>query len=193
METWSYEAVLALISSMAVHYEDLNHPKKKKFVFSNLSNDLQSKKFNYNEKACYNKWRSLIRSYKTTKDKRNRTGQGASRFAFYEQMDEILGDKPSNASGHTLESFDDTSVNNEILDVSVRENIQEEFEDSASSVSTEVKSTVGNERKRKRKNTSQLSEEAKQRRHEDRMEMEKQRLLIEERKCALFKQFLDKL
>lgn len=66
-----------------------------------------SKKLIYSEKSCYNKWRSLLRSYKATKDKKRATGQGATRFMFYDQMEEILSDKPSHSFGHTIESTED--------------------------------------------------------------------------------------
>lgn len=36
------------------------------------------------------------------------TELGATRFMFYDQMGEILGNKPSHSSGHMIESSEDT-------------------------------------------------------------------------------------
>lgn len=181
-ELWSYDAVLALLSSMSTHIEELNHPKKKKNVFSNISNDLLSKKFCYTEKACYNKWRSLLRSYKTTKDKMKSTGQGVTRFLFFNQIDELVGDKPSNSSGNTLES-------STIANTTVSTDADTETD---TQIETECNSQ-NNQKKRKRKNKQDIREEAKQKRHEERMRMEERKVGVEERKCALIERFIEKI
>lgn len=171
---------------MSTHIEDLNHPKKKKFVFSNISNDLLSKKFSYSEKACYNKWRSLLRSYKSTKDKIKTTGQGATRFLFFSQIDELLGDKPSNSSGNTLES------NTNIPGTSTSTVADTETE-TETGCDTNNSQTQSNLKKRKRKSKQDIREEAKQRRHDERMRMEKRKLEVEERKCVLIEKFIEKI
>ncbi|KAH0552321.1 uncharacterized protein LOC123270569 [Cotesia glomerata] len=47
-----YNGSLALIRSYGFHYEEKNHPMKKKFFWNNIANDLISQKYNVNEKLC---------------------------------------------------------------------------------------------------------------------------------------------
>jgi hypothetical protein len=84
--------------------EDLNHARKRRYVFENVSNDLLSNGFTVSSYACQSKWKNLLRSYKSCKDHKNKTGRGPSRFLFSEKMDDLLGEKPSNKCEHTLES-----------------------------------------------------------------------------------------
>lgn len=44
-----------------------------------------------------------MRTYKNTKDVKSRTGRGPVKFTFYDRLDELLGDSPSNASPHSLD------------------------------------------------------------------------------------------
>lgn len=53
--------------------------------------------------ACKKKWQNLVRTYKNTKDVKSRTGRGPVKFTFYDRLDELLGDSPSNASLHSLD------------------------------------------------------------------------------------------
>ncbi|KAI4463728.1 myb/sant-like dna-binding domain [Holotrichia oblita] len=56
------------------------------------------------EMTCKKKWQNLVRTYKSTKDIRSRTGRGPVKFSFYSRLDDILGDLPSNASPHLLDT-----------------------------------------------------------------------------------------
>ncbi|KAJ8914167.1 hypothetical protein NQ315_016246 [Exocentrus adspersus] len=53
--------------------------------------------------ACKKKWLNLLRTYKATKDTRNRTGRGPVKFEYFNRLDELLDDSPSNASPHSLD------------------------------------------------------------------------------------------
>lgn len=88
---WQYNATAALIRSMQVHVEDLHHPKKRKHVYENCMNDLLSQGFIVTANQCQAKWKSLIRSYQSSKDNQSKTGRGPSRFQFFDEMDAILG------------------------------------------------------------------------------------------------------
>jgi hypothetical protein len=101
---WTYDQTLYLIDAMGSHMDELNHPKKRRFVFNNISNDLLSSGFSISGSICQNKWKNLLRSYKVAKDTKNRTGRGPSRFHFFDKMDDLLGEKPSNKCSHSLES-----------------------------------------------------------------------------------------
>ena len=90
---------------MANLLKDLEHPVKRKFVFSTLSEQLISVGFEgYDEIQCKQKWKSLMRTYRSNKDAKNRSGSGQVRFYFFEQMDELVGNRPQNSCTHSLES-----------------------------------------------------------------------------------------
>lgn len=65
---------------METHTEDLHHPKKKKYVFENVSNDLLSSGVQVTSQQCQIKWKSLVRSYKICKDNKTKTGRGPTKF-----------------------------------------------------------------------------------------------------------------
>lgn len=46
---------------------------------------------------------NLVRTYKNTKDVKSRTGRGSVKFTFYDRLDELLDDSPSNASPHSID------------------------------------------------------------------------------------------
>lgn len=53
--------------------------------------------------SCKRKWANLVRTYKVVKDHKKKTGRESSRFMFFEQLDALLGDTPTNASPHTID------------------------------------------------------------------------------------------
>lgn len=101
---WQHDQVIHLIESVGAHIDDYNHPKKRKGVFEHVANDLISLRYNVNAAMVYNKWNSLLRSYKKVKDNMKQTGRGASRVLFYTNMEEFLGSRPSNSSLYALNS-----------------------------------------------------------------------------------------
>ncbi|KAI4455658.1 myb/sant-like dna-binding domain [Holotrichia oblita] len=101
---WSDAETIALLHSMETHLEHRSHPVKRKHVFENVSNDLLSLGYSIDATTCNTKWKTLVRSYKNTKDNNTKTGRSSSRFLFFEKMDEILGNKPSISCLHTLAS-----------------------------------------------------------------------------------------
>ncbi|XP_044761961.1 trihelix transcription factor DF1-like [Coccinella septempunctata] len=196
-ESWDYNAVICLLSCMENNMEDMQHPKKKKNVFPNISNELLSNGFIYNATACYNKWRSLLRSYKSTKDKNNKTGRGASRFMFFEQMDNLLGDKPSISAQHTMESSEANC--NLITDINTSDNMSliENHTDVEPDleVSSENEKSANSRTKffRKRKRDVEIKEENKEKRHKDRINIEREKLTVEKQKVKILQEILLKL
>ncbi|CAG9814618.1 unnamed protein product [Phaedon cochleariae] len=110
---WQYNEVITLIRSMECHYEDLAHPKRRRSVFTNVVNDLLSSGFAVDESMCQAKWKNLVRSYNTAKDQKTRTGRGPTRFQFFEELDNLLGEKPTNKAKHTIESSSSNHNNTE--------------------------------------------------------------------------------
>lgn len=182
-QTWTYDETMCLIQSMAVHMEDLNHAKKRKFVFVNISNDLLSNKFSKSALSCQNKWKNLLRSYKAAKDQKVKTGRGASRFHFYEQIDELLGEKPTNKCLHALESSCTSTDIDEVEALTEDEEI--------------VK--VQPRRKRRTSGSVNLGEVIrsreeeyvkKQKRHEEKVALFQQQLALEKEKIEILKKLI---
>nr|CAI5847389.1 unnamed protein product [Callosobruchus analis] len=92
-----HDETLALISAVEARYEDLYHPKKRRWFW-----DFEAKK-------CKKKWENLIRTYKNTKDKKNKSGRCPVCFVYFDRLDELLGEKPNNCSPHTIDVGASTS------------------------------------------------------------------------------------
>lgn len=214
---WQHSEVLCLIESMAVHFDDLSNVKKRRNVFENIANDMLSKGFPTNATLCKAKWKSLVRSYSAAVDNKNRTGRGPSRFQFFEEIDAILGTKPSQKCSHTL----DTSINGLETDISDnRENIlEDQIKDDEPNTNSEEGHRKNGEKtpnpnieapsnsqkckgetvknKRKRKNyedyikEKHIVQDRKDRRHQERIAIEREKLDIQKQKIALFKKYLE--
>jgi len=104
--TWGYNDTLVLISAVESHYEELNHPKKRKYAWENISNELLSQNILVSKPACSKKWQNILRTYKSCKDSKKQTGRGSTRFLFYDKMDEFLRQKPNNSSPHSIDVLD---------------------------------------------------------------------------------------
>ncbi|CAH1379266.1 unnamed protein product, partial [Tenebrio molitor] len=52
---WNYDETICLINSMTTNMEDLNHARKRRYVFENVSNDLLSNGFTVSSYACQSK------------------------------------------------------------------------------------------------------------------------------------------
>jgi len=53
--TWGYNDTLVLISTVENHYEKLNHPKKRKYAWKNITNELLSQNISVSKTACSKK------------------------------------------------------------------------------------------------------------------------------------------
>lgn len=107
---WSYEETVCLIDSINTHIDDLNHPKRKRNVFETVSSDLLCSGYRVTPSQCQIKWKSLIRSYKTAKDNKRKTGKDPSRFAYFRMIDDIFGNKLNSQCAHTLEADGDEKL-----------------------------------------------------------------------------------
>lgn len=186
---------------MESHYEDLAHPRKRKSVFINVMNDLISNGIAVDENMCQAKWKNLVRSYNASKDLKTRTGRGPSRFQFFSEMDELLGEKPTNKTKHSMES----SSNNTIEEVNVNEiNLQPDFEEINTNSGVQnndvpdKNTNTGNKEKGKKRKRNPMNTDAlkeinaeKSKRHLERMEIERKKIEVEERKCKLLERYLE--
>ncbi|XP_018574656.1 uncharacterized protein LOC108913573 [Anoplophora glabripennis] len=94
---------MALITSVESRYEDLFHVHKKKTFWNVIHEELLSQGLNFPPKTCQKKWENLVRTYKSSKDLKTKTGRGPTKFMFFNRMDEILGDTPTNSSPHSID------------------------------------------------------------------------------------------
>lgn len=69
-----------------------------------VSNYLLSLNIVKDAKTCRTKWHHLAKSYRIIKDNKRRTGRGRIKFAFFNEMDEILGLRRSNGGADTIGS-----------------------------------------------------------------------------------------
>ncbi|GLV40089.1 hypothetical protein CBL_03763 [Carabus blaptoides fortunei] len=108
---WNTNETLALIESYRCHKNEFTQSRKRKMVWVKISTFLLGLQVMKLPKACEVKWKKLVRTYKNVKDNNNKTGRGVSRFTFYDQMDEILGDKPSTSCDHTFNAGAESCIN----------------------------------------------------------------------------------
>ncbi|CAH1107041.1 unnamed protein product [Psylliodes chrysocephalus] len=104
----------------------LQSPSESIYSYYSITNDLNSSGFTTSVNAIQNKWKSLMRSYTKCKDNRNRTGQGPSRFLFYERIYDFVGDKPQNECSHSINSLEDSESDVTVENIEDEENIQPE-------------------------------------------------------------------
>ncbi|KAK4887241.1 hypothetical protein RN001_003512 [Aquatica leii] len=60
-----------------------------------IVNKMRAKAYTYSFDHLQNKWKSLMRTYKSIKDHHNKTGTNRKSLPYYDLMDEILSDNPT--------------------------------------------------------------------------------------------------
>ncbi|KAI4454134.1 myb/sant-like dna-binding domain [Holotrichia oblita] len=173
---WSHAETIALLHSMEKHLEHLSHPVKRKHVFENVGNDLLSLGYSIDATTCNTKWKTLVRSYKNTKDNNTKTGRSSSRFLFFEKMDEIL-DNSMQSPASTNESIDE-----------VEEGIIEGQNVHTDNVNENNKAHTKQEKLCKKRSINdiyKLKQEEynkRQKRHEERMKIQQEKLELYKKK-----------
>lgn len=174
---WAYDEVRCLLDSYKNHQNEFNSPRTKKYVWDNIANDLVAAGYNANAKICLNKWKNMLRSYRATRESRNRNfKQGANlttRFQFYKDMDEIVRNSPQ----YKIESLDD-KIDDAIMEL--------QTDDGEAYNDDDTLETTSNG---KRMRFSDL--EIKKERHDEKMALQREQMQIEERKLNLLEQRLD--
>ncbi|CAG9822814.1 unnamed protein product [Phaedon cochleariae] len=189
---------------------NFNDPRKRKHIFENVANDLISARYTVDPKHVQNKWKGLLRSYTKAKDIKNSTGQGPSRFFFYEMIDDIVGNHPKNSCTHSLNSLDTPIVadgENEDPDLEMERNDQNSTEiekqleeDPPSKEKSCGQNNFSPSKKRKRISEKQLKKEyvdlkreeftKRQKRHEEKILIEKERNEIDKKKLSVLEEYL---
>uniref|UniRef100_A0A8C7Y6B5 Myb/SANT-like DNA-binding domain-containing protein n=1 Tax=Oryzias sinensis TaxID=183150 RepID=A0A8C7Y6B5_9TELE len=66
-----------------------------KSLYEDISRDMGKHGFKRSWLQCQGKIKSLKSKYKSVKDHNNKSGNSRATFPFYDQMEDILGDRPS--------------------------------------------------------------------------------------------------
>lgn len=88
---WDHNSTLLLLSFVRSRFDDLSHPVKRKTVWDDISNELACHSVQVTSKSCWQKYKSLLRTYNLAKDDRDKS----RRFQFYDQMVELVALKPA--------------------------------------------------------------------------------------------------
>jgi len=70
---------------------------KNRDVWSLISRELKKTTPEWEIKTpiqCENKWKDIKRKYMETKDHNNKSGNDPKTYKFYEELEEVLGEKP---------------------------------------------------------------------------------------------------
>ncbi|CAH1117577.1 unnamed protein product [Phaedon cochleariae] len=112
---WTHNETLALISAYEDHLEDFKNAKRRKKVWEKISTALKETGISHDAGRCEVKWKNLLRTYKSIKDTKKKTGRGTVKFLYFDRLDGILSERPVMNCTHT---FSSTSRNSEISEES---------------------------------------------------------------------------
>uniref|UniRef100_A0A3P9JJV0 Myb/SANT-like DNA-binding domain-containing protein n=1 Tax=Oryzias latipes TaxID=8090 RepID=A0A3P9JJV0_ORYLA len=83
---------------------------RNKSLYEDISRDMGRHGFKRSWLQCQRKIKSLKSKYKSVKDHNNKSGNSRATFPFYDQMEGILGDRPSCRPPELLDSLRDDDV-----------------------------------------------------------------------------------
>lgn len=194
-KVWVRSEVLVLLSCYEHYKNDLNRPVKRRTAWQKIIEEMAAMGVKVQVVQAQNKIKVLLRSYKKIKDNSTKTGRGALKFEYLEEMDRLFAkNKVINPTN--------------IASSSLKENIPLEHENN--STKTEVEASTS--KKRKINNVSPLRKyldkkeaievekkkmkqefftawqenekikaEQKEQRHKERIELEKKRIEVLEK------------
>ncbi|CAH1102990.1 unnamed protein product [Psylliodes chrysocephalus] len=205
---WSENETRRLITLYAEHQDDIKHAEKKKFVWDIISERMVEKQFQKTAAKCQRKWINLCRVYRSIKDqkKSNQSGRGRKTpFIFYDALDEILGELPSNSQNYnvdvaalsseteleivndeTTESNHSTDITNDLI--TENQNVQPTnpaINKKRKNYTQEYFKSKINYHKMK-----EIEREQRNTRHKEKMELENKKLEIEQKKVNILQELL---
>ncbi|KAL1516319.1 hypothetical protein ABEB36_000238 [Hypothenemus hampei] len=211
---WRDSEVKFLISLYGEHLIDFKNAKRKKQMWHIIAEKMQCQGYNRNADKCQRKWINMTCAYRSVKDNRRPTssGRGKATYKYFEALDEILGDRPSNSTDTFVVNMGCSYENVEPQNIKQTESNN----DNENTIETEEvhigkENTVpdnevsNNGMKRRRKNYTQEyyktrieylkrdKADMKEKRYLERLELENKRLNLEEKKIALLENILGKL
>lgn len=104
---WSRAETVKLISLWGQEEIQLKlHECKNKSIYEEVAKDMKDSGYDRNFQQCRDKVKKLKVEYKKVKDKKKKTGTGKPTWEFFDDMDNILGDRPSTVPPVVLDSLD---------------------------------------------------------------------------------------
>lgn len=202
-EIWNENETKLLINLYGEHVDDFKHAKKKKHVWVIISEKMSSKGIHKSAEKCQRKWINLTRVYRSVKDNSGprKTGRGRIFYRYFNALDEILGQRPSNSiDTYIFDAGASTSLTQETDEephpstVSGSENnVQEQKDEDSANMTARKRKNYIQEYFKKKLENGEREREMKRLRYEEKMDIERKRNDLEEQKINLLKQVLLKL
>ena len=106
LELWSEESVQALLEGSA----------RSKNVYDKLASDLSRYGYTRTGVQCRERIKKLKKDYKKTKDNLNLTGNKRKQCKFFDELNDILGDRPSTKPATVIDTLAAASPRDDCLD-----------------------------------------------------------------------------
>ena len=105
---WSHPDTLLLIEKYRQHTSQFSKPGiKKTEAWKSVAADMNAVKGDgsFTAETCQKKWNNLAQTFKEKHDKKGKTGRGGGKgWTYYQEMEEILGDRAAVQSVSTMAS-----------------------------------------------------------------------------------------
>lgn len=101
---WQPEAVKLLVSLRVEKDYKFNMLKTHVSLWEEISKCLAEQGHTITEKQCSNKWKGLKRDYKSVIDNNSKTGSDKKSCKFYEEFNQLFGNKASTRPSFTLDT-----------------------------------------------------------------------------------------
>lgn len=94
--TWERPAVMLLFSLRKEHTDLFKNDKvRKEVVWKKIAESFKEKGYKYIAKQIENKWKNLRKNYMKVKDNNNKSGAPLKKCKYYDEMEEVYGKSPS--------------------------------------------------------------------------------------------------
>ena len=102
IQVWSEEGI----------QEQLEGAKRNKHIYEQLAEDLAIYGIEKIGEQCRTKVKKLHQQYKKLADKYKETGQGRTKWKFFDKLNELLATRPATHPPVVLDTLDSTTLNN---------------------------------------------------------------------------------
>ncbi|XP_060563242.1 uncharacterized protein LOC132722723 [Ruditapes philippinarum] len=155
---WQPQATQLLVSMRIENDVKFHMQKTHSTLWDEISAVLKEKGYIFTGKQCSNKWKSLKRDYRAVVDHNSKTGSDKKTCKFFDDFNQLYGNKPSTRPSFTINSGSTTSAlsNLQCTDAGSRSNAEvfaSEIEDTTDSEEPPEKKPKTPGRKIKKKET----------------------------------------
>ena len=126
--TWSKAETLLLISTWGQDHiqRKLQECKKNQSIYEEVAQEMKDAGYNRTYQQCRDKIKKLKVEYKKEKDRTGKTGEEKSTWDYFQEMDSILGHKPSTRPPVVIESMNTDGTDDQALEEPLPECTHEE-------------------------------------------------------------------